>query len=163
MTPRNSQVKKSVVKYLLSSLLVLGSSQALAQQTFGSGADMGKVIKVDELMAKPTAYLNEPVTVKGKIVKVCKKKGCWADLVTEGSSEKLTMKVKDGDMVFPMAAIGKTAYATGNLYEYKLSLEKTRNYLAHRAEENKESFNPSSVTQGMTMYRLTPVGVTITP
>lgn len=157
------EVKNLVVRYVLSGLLVLGSSQVSAQQTFGSGADMDKVVTVAELMAKPITYLNEPVTVKGKIVKVCKKKGCWADLVTEGSSEKLTMKVKDGDMVFPMAAIGKTAYATGKLHSYQMSLEKTRGYLVHRAEENNEEFDPASVVKGMTMYRLTPVGVTITP
>lgn len=84
---------------MLSGLLVLSTSQVLAQQTFGSGADMGKVINIAELMAKPIAYLNEPVTVKGKIVKVCQNKGCWADLVSAGGSDKLTMKIKDGDMV----------------------------------------------------------------
>lgn len=156
-------MKKRLINYLLPSILALTVTQAVAQQTFGSGADMEKVVTVAALMAEPKSYLDEPVTVKGKIVKVCKKKGCWADLVTEGSSEKLTMKVKDGDMVFPMAAIGKTAYATGKLHSYEMSLEKTRGYLAHRAEENKEYFDPATVTKGMTMYRLTPVGVTINP
>ncbi len=152
-----------MIKFLVPSVLAISASFVSAEQVFGTGADMNKVVSVAELMSKPTTYMDKSVTVKGKIVKVCKKKGCWADLVTEGSSEKLTMKVKDGDMVFPMAAIGKTAYATGNLYEYKMSLEKTRGYLAHRAEENKEEFDPASVTTGMTMYRLTPVGVTIAP
>jgi len=149
-----------MLKGLLAGALMTSVS-TFADEVFGTGADMTKHITVANLMAKPTDHVDQTITVKGKIVKVCKKKGCWADLVTEGSSEKLTMKVRDGDMVFPMAAIGKTAYATGNLYAYEMSLEKTRGYLAHRAEENQEEFDPESITSGMTMYRLTPTGVTI--
>lgn len=155
-------MKTLIAKFILSSMLA-AASVASAEQTFGSGADMNKVITVAELMSKPDVYVDKLVTVKGKVVKVCKKKGCWADLTTKGSSEKLTIKVKDGDMVFPMAAIGKSAYATGNLHGYEMSLEKTRKYLAHRAEENNEEFDPNSVTKGAVMYRLTPIGVTIKP
>lgn len=159
----NVEMKRSVIKYLVPSFLALSSNLVSAEQVFGTGAQMDKVISVAELMASPAVYVDKTVTVKGEVVKVCKKRGCWADLVTQGAPEKLTIKVKDGDMVFPMAAIGKTAYATGNLFEYQLSLEKTRDYLAHRAQENKEEFDPQSVTKGMTLYRLTPKGVTITP
>ena len=75
--------------------------------------------------------------------------------------QNLRIKVKDGDMVFPLSAKGSEAIATGNLTELKYSLKQTRRVLAHRAEEEGKAFDPASVIEPMTMYQLVPTGVSI--
>jgi len=73
----------------------------------------------------------------------------------------LRIKVKDGDMVFPVAAKGKKGLATGVLVERKMNLEQTRQYYEHIAEEQGTIFDPNSVTEALVLYQLNPTGVTI--
>ena len=128
---------------------------------FGGGADMSKQITISDMLNSPEKYKNEVATITGSIVKVCKKRGCWMELASDKKYQILTIKVPDGKMVFPMSAMGKTAFATGTLNGMKLNLDKTRDYLAHQAKENQAEFDPSTITQGMTVYRFSPIGVTI--
>ena len=141
--------------------IALISQTAWADQTFGGGADMKNVMKIETVMASPADYLEAPITIKGNIVKVCRKRGCWMTLAAEKKYQSLTVKVPDGQMVFPLSAMGKTAYATGRLTAKPMDLEQTREHLAHQAKEAKQSFDADSVKEPMTMYRLTPMGVTI--
>lgn len=160
---RFTQQKGEVMQLLKTALLglLLASPLSHADKKFGGGADMKKVVSVDTILETPKTFMQKPVTIKGTIVKVCRKRGCWMTLAADKKYESLTVKVPDGQMVFPMSAMGKTAYATGQLTANELDLEKTRDYLAHQAKEAKQAFDPASVTTAMTVYRLTPHGVTI--
>ncbi|MDU0113491.1 DUF4920 domain-containing protein [Psychrosphaera aquimarina] len=134
---------------------------AYAERNFGTGADMTQLAKISSILAAPERYMSSPITVEGAIVKVCSKRGCWMELASDKKFQTLRIKVRDGDMVFPMAAMGKVAYATGQLKALELSLEQSKKYLAYLAQENDEQFDANSVTQAMTIYELSPTGVTI--
>ena len=82
-------------------------------------------------------------------------------LSSDKKFQTFRIKVRDGDMVFPMTAMGKTAYATGKLQAIPLSLEKSKTFLAYQAQEQQEEFDPASVTEPFTVYQLSPTGVTI--
>lgn len=82
-------------------------------------------------------------------------------LASDKKFQTLRIKVKDGDMVFPLTAKGKTAFATGQLSAKTLPKEKAIAYLQHMADEAKEDFDPASVTGPLTIYQLVPQGVTI--
>lgn len=131
------------------------------QYTWGGGADMSKQVSVAQVLATPKKYLGKAITVKGEVVKVCEKRGCWMELATDKSAPSFIVKVRDGDMVFPMSSIGKQAYATGKLSENKLDLAQTRAYWQHRKEENKLDLDLNTITKPMTLYRLVPQAVTI--
>lgn len=119
-------------------LLTLCVSPVQAQPLeFAGGADRTHVIDAKKLLSQAPLYHQSEVTVRGTVTKVCKKRGCWMTLNVE-NAEQITVKVRDGDMVFPMSAVGKTAYATGRFEVFELTLEKSRRYLAHQAEENGE-------------------------
>ena len=148
---------KTWILVLTFSLLI---STANAQD-FGTGANMDKLVAISTLLDKPENYLDKVVTVEGAIISVCKKRGCWMKLASDKKYQTLRIKVKDGDMVFPFNAKGKTAYATGKLVGKKLSKDKAIAYLSHLAEEANEEFDKESVTSGMTVYQLSPTGVTI--
>ncbi|MCK7460101.1 DUF4920 domain-containing protein [Idiomarina aminovorans] len=145
----------------LLSLFLTARSAVAAQMVFGSGAKQQNVIDVTTLMENPQQYLSQKITIRGKIEKVCKKRGCWMELVTEPTSTPLTIKVKDGEMVFPMSKLGHVALATGTLSIVKLDIGQSRDYLAHRAEEQEHDFNPEAVTEALQLYRFSPEGVTI--
>lgn len=155
-------VGDGVGKYFVSIvILTLTCVFSVQSAEFGSGADMDKMISISTLLAEPKKYSTEISTIAGKVVKVCKKRGCWMDIAADENFKTLTIKVPDGTMVFPLSAIGKKAYATGILSELKLNIKQTKGFLEHRAQENNEKFDPLSVTEGMILYRFSPTGVTI--
>ncbi len=122
---------------------------------------MDKLVPISTVLASPNNYLEKEITVAGTIVSVCSKRGCWMKLASDKKFQTMRIKVRDGDMVFPFNAKGQTAYATGILKPIELTKEKAIAYLSHLAQEAKEKFDPESVTGGMTIYQLSPNGVTI--
>ena len=128
---------------------------------FGSPIDESAKVAISSILASPEQYLEETVTVKGLIVGVCAKRGCWVELASDAKFEKLRIKVRDGDMVFPLSAKGRTALATGKLKEIPLDLEQTKQYKAYLAKRKGEDFDIAAVTEPMSIYQLAPVGVKI--
>lgn len=152
---------KLLQKLFLSTTLTLLTFTASAT-TFGAAVDKTRLVEVADILAKPQSYLQQQVTVKGTVEAVCQKKGCWMQLSAGKNQPTFRIKVRDGDMVFPVSAKGKTAYASGKLDPIEMDLESTREYLAHKAEEQGEAFDPASVTEAITLYQLVPVAVEIT-
>ncbi|MCP4272311.1 MAG: DUF4920 domain-containing protein [Gammaproteobacteria bacterium] len=149
------------MKFLTSLLLLIVFCSPVFAKTYGSGAKMNKLIAISTLLDKPEKYLDKNVTVEGTIVAVCSSRGCWMKLASDKKFQTLRIKVKDGDMVFPLTAKGKIAYATGQLHAIELDKEKAIEYLSHLAEEANEKFDKTSITAGITIYQLVPQGVTI--
>lgn len=134
-------------------LLIGWSANSVAEElTFGEPVNMEAIKSLNEIMNQPSDYVGKEVTIKGKIEKVCKKRGCWADFVAD--NKKLRVKVADGEIEIPLYTIGKDAYATGTLHSNKLSKEQTIAYLKHMADDAGEEFDPGKVKQGMTLYQL---------
>ena len=140
---------------------ILAFSLNAEELTFGDQVIKNEVTLISDILASPTQYLDKDVTVKGTIVGVCEKRGCWVDLASDARFQKLRLKVQDGEMVFPMHAKGRDAIATGKLYAIDLNIEQTQRHLARLAERNGETFDPASVTEGMAIYQVEPTGVTI--
>lgn len=153
-------MKKSGIFSLLLALCSL-SPLSLAGQNFGPKFDASNSVTVQQVLAKPTEFLAKPFTVQGKIDAVCQKKGCWMQFETAADQPTFRLKVKDGDMVFPVSAKGKNAFAHGSLKAKPMSLEQTKTYLKHRAEEQGEAFDPAAVTTAVTLYQFEPESVFI--
>ena len=107
-----------------------------------------------EILAAPEQYVDKKVLVKGMVVEVCAKRGCWMYLASDKPFEKIQIKVLDGEIVFPMSASGKDALVEGVVEALEFSKEEAIGWLRHKAEEKGESFDPKSVTEGMTVYRI---------
>lgn len=99
-----------VVSLLLSSVLM-----AAEPVTFGDTLNKQQITAVATILAKPAAYLEQQVTIVGEVTGVCSKQQCWMTLATAENEPRFRIKVRDGDMVFPLSAKGKTAYATGTV------------------------------------------------
>ena len=153
--------------------LLSATAPAIAASQFGPATDTGNAVSVQQILATPAAYVGKSVTVRGTVSEVCQKKGCWMQFQTDAAAPVFRLKVRDGEMVFPVSARGKTAYATGLLSAKTMTQSETQAYLAHRAEEQGEaptqhvstqSATPSagaSTVQPLTIYQLEPESVTI--
>ena len=152
---------KKIATFALTLSLCGFSLGSVAGQHFGPKFDASNSVTVQQVLAKPTEFLAKPFTVEGKIDAVCQKKGCWMQFETAADQPTFRLKVKDGDMVFPVSAKGKKAYALGSLKAKPMSLEQTKTYLKHRAQEQGEAFDPATVTTAVTLYQFEPTSVMI--
>ena len=143
-------MKKLFITFILS--LSINANLSAEELSFGEPVNMELIQPLEQIMAEPNNFVDKEVTIKGKIEKVCKKKGCWADFVAD--DKRLRVKVADGEIVIPMHTIGKEAYATGTLHATDLSKEQTIAYLQHMADDAGEKFDPSTIHQGITLYQL---------
>lgn len=140
-------------RVLLVFVLIFAMNGLMAEELiFGEPVKMDLVQPLETLMAKPEEFVGKEMTIKGKIEKVCKKRGCWADFVA--GDKKLRVKVADGEIEIPLHTIGQDAYATGILHSQKLSKEQTVAYLKHMADDAGEEFDPKTVKNGITLYQL---------
>lgn len=151
-------MKKILFATTLLTLLFASISFA---QTFGAGLTLDKTTQVSTLLENPDEYIGKKVQVKGLIVDVCAKRGCWMYIAGDKPFQKLRFKVTDGDMVFPMTARGKTATVEGILQKFVLTKEEVIARKKHHAEEKGETFDPASVTSGETFYQLRGLGADV--
>lgn len=152
-----------MLKHMLSiAIAVMFTFNSYAEDlTFGEPVNEAEIVKISTILKSPAQYLDKPVTIEGTIVGVCAKRGCWVDIASDARFEKLRIKVRDGDMVFPMTAKGSKAISTGMLTEIKLDLAHTRQYKAHLAKRLGEELDVETITEPMSLYQLSPTGVKI--
>jgi len=117
--------------------------------------------RISDILADPEAYLDQTVLVEGEILDVCPMMGCWMELKSDDGEGMIKVKVKDGDIVFPVEAKGSTALVEGTVYKIELTQEKAIEHFEHVAEEKGEAFDPSTITGPMTIYQIKGLGAEI--
>jgi hypothetical protein len=127
----------------------------------GAQITLDEKTKISDILADPDAYLNQTVLIEGEILDVCPKMGCWMQLKSDDGEGMIKVKVKDGDIVFPVEAIGDYAIVEGIVYKIDLTQEEAVNYFEHIAEESGEDFDPSTITGPMTIYQIKGLGAEI--
>ena len=81
--------------------------------------------KLDQKLKKSEKA--EKVAVKGKVVKVCDKKGCWFTVETD-NNEKFFVKMKDYAFFVPTALEGKNVILEGNAEMKVTSVDEQKHY-----------------------------------
>lgn len=144
-------------------LFALFAVNASAQNTasYGKGVTTDQFSEISDIVTKPDNYLGKLVKVKGMVIEVCSKRGCWVNVADEKSGEQIQVKVTDGEIVFPMEATGKMGVFEGIVDEVKLSREQLIAYQKHLAEEKGVAFDPASVPEGTRYIRLVGLGAEI--
>ncbi len=134
---------------LLASLLVLAVSPAVAETcekvSYGAGVTLAETTSVAAILDQPTAFAGKEVRVEGAVKEVCEMAGCWMEIQAGDDARSLKVKVKDGDIVFPVAARGKQAVAQGKVEDLEMSRAKYVSYMKHAAEEQGGKFEEASL------------------
>ena len=149
---------------LITLVLFFGIGAIIAQTdeaNLGAEITLTKKTNISDILADPEAYLDKTVLVEGEILDVCPMMGCWMELKSDDGEGKIKVKVKDGDIVFPVEAKGSTALVEGKVYKIELTQEKAIEHFQHIAEEKGEEFDPSTITGPMTIYQIKGLGATI--
>lgn len=153
-------------KFILAAafLLFLSSSVCFSASTqeYGKKLTLSEVTQVSRILAAPETYVGKKVLIKGMVVDVCTKRGCWMDIASDKAFEKIQVKVLDGEIVFPVSARGKEALVEGIVEALKYTREEAIAWLEHKAEETGEAFDPNTVEGPMTIYRIKALGAQIT-
>lgn len=114
------------------------AGNAIIGDTYGSAVEAkteSKAISVDKLSKKLKKEDKkiENVVVKGKVVDVCEKKGCWLTIQTEDDSQ-FFVKMKDYAFFVPTALKGKTVVLDGSAQRKVTSVDEQKHY----AEDGKK-------------------------
>ncbi len=110
---------------LLFVFTLLMSANLLADDAkkYGQEITSTEKVKVSEILENPKNYEGKKVLVEGTILNVCAKRGCWIEIASDKEFESIRIKVKDGVIVFPMEAKGKTALVEGEFYSFTVETD----------------------------------------
>ena len=154
-------MRKIYMTGLILLVLTVVFSMASEEIKFGEPIGLKKSLKITKILENPGDYLNKVIRVEGTIVGVCAHMGCWMEIAADEPFTKIRVKVKDGDMVFPLTAKGRHAVIEGELVALDLSQEQATMMKKAECEEKGEHFDPDSVKEGITIYQINPRGVVI--
>ena len=142
---------------------VAGACQTTEQAgtSYGEALTLTDTTQISAILADPEAFVGQRVLVTGTVVGVCENKGCWMDIASEVESEKIQIKVDDGVITFPLSARGHSALVEGIVERLDLSIEQQIEQGLHEAEEHGTEFDPDSITEPKTIYRIRGIGALI--
>jgi hypothetical protein len=137
------------MRHLLALTLIALALPALADEaTLGAGVTLTESTSAAQILADPDAWVGKKVRVEGKVLDVCSMAGCWMEIEESATHARLRVKVDDGVIVFPASAKGKPAAAEGTVELIPMDKEQYSRWLAHLAEEQGKTFDPTSVGPG---------------
>ena len=129
-------------------------------EKYGKEIELTEKTLISDILADPLEYVGKTVLVEGEIAEVCAMAGCWMKLKSDKVGD-IRIKVKDGEIVFPVEAKGSNALVEGTVYAIEFTQEEAVDYLKNMAEDAGEEFDESSVTGPMTLYQIRGLGAQI--
>jgi hypothetical protein len=104
-------------KYFVALLLVAFTFSIAANLKLGKQITLKDKSSVSKILKDPSKFEGKTVLIEGKILDVCQDSGCWIEVAGEKEGEKIKVKVKDGEIVFPKDSKGKTVKVQGIVEE----------------------------------------------
>jgi len=128
-------MKKIILSLSFCLFAVMGFAQATyTGQKFGEEVKPGDVKPAAKMEAAMGDKKAADMKIEGKVVDVCKKKGCWMTLqMPNGDPMRVTFK--DYAFFMPMDIVGKNVVLDGIAKKQTISVETLRHY----AEDAKKS------------------------
>jgi gamma-glutamylcyclotransferase (GGCT)/AIG2-like uncharacterized protein YtfP len=148
-------------KYIIPILLLISVAVYSQSDKYGKEISLTEKTSISKILAEPEEYVGKTVLVEGEILEVCAMAGCWMELKSDAENQKIKIKVKDGDIVFPVEAKGKDALVEGTVYKIDLTKEEAIEYYEHVAAEQGTQFEASTVTGPVTFYQIKGLGAVI--
>ena len=134
--------------------------------SYGALKKESKVITFQELFELPQNFIGKEVALKGMITEVCPMRGCWINVKDEASDLQIRVKVKDGEIVFPLSGVGNKVFVEGEFSKLIFSEDQAKQWKIHLAEEKGQILDPDSVIikdSDLVEYRIIGKGAEIYP
>ena len=116
MTSERRGTGRGLLAGLLLMMALAAGVGADQGKTYGTGVTLKSAVPVASLLGGPASYVGKTVRVDGVVTKVCQAMGCWLEIADQASARGVRVKAKDGVIVFPRDAAGRTVSAQG-VYE----------------------------------------------
>ncbi len=150
-----------MIKQILFIVITVSIISYAQTEKLGREISLTEKTKISAITSNPEEFLGKTVLVEGEVLEVCPAAGCWMELKSDDGQGKIKIKVRDGDIVFPMSAKGKNATVEGTVYKIELTKEEAVEYYKHLAEESGKEFDPATVTGPVTIYQIKGLGAVI--
>ncbi|MCA0445413.1 MAG: DUF4920 domain-containing protein [Bacteroidetes bacterium] len=149
-------------RFFALSLFLLISASVFAQSAkkYGKEITLKDKTKISSILDKPEDFVGKKVLVEGLIVNVCENRGCWMELAGDKPYTKIKIKVKDGEIVFPMTEKGKKALVEGEVYKITWTKEERMEAAKEEAEEKGTKPDFTGLTDS-TWYQIKGLGAKI--
>ena len=156
---------KKITLTIIFTLIFINLSSANDSKTnlikLGKPITLTEVTSISQIFENPQDFLGDSVLVNGTIIDVCNKRGCWIEITSDSAFQSIKVKVKDGEIVFPLSAKGSNATVQGVVEQLVFTKEEVIRMEKHQAEEQGTEFDPSTVTEGKTIFRIRGIGAVI--
>jgi hypothetical protein len=124
-------------------------SNLFAGENFGKPFSLkSKPLTLTQAIKSPS---KNPVLLKAKVGKVCKKKGCWMSL--ENKTGEVRVTFENYGFFVPISLVGKNVLLEGILNSHKMTLEETKHFIED------EGGDPKQVKNARTEYRVVATSV----
>lgn len=140
---------------LVAAAAVLAASAAGAQpeaagKVYGEGVKATHAVAVGALLDAPASYVGKTIRVDGVISAVCQSMGCWLEITDPALGRGVRFKARDGVIVFPKDAAGRSASAEGVFEE----IANSPVHEAHRAHDRarESAGTPAPATPAAKIY-----------
>ena len=157
-------IKKITITTILMLIFVnlsFSMDNEILTNTYGKPITLNSVIPISNILDNPHEFLGDTVLVRGTVIDVCEKRGCWMELTSDSAFQSIKVKVKPGEVVFPMSAKGGVALIEGVVEQLVFTKNDVIKTEKNKAEEQGIEFDPSTITKGKIIYRLRGIGVEI--
>lgn len=125
---------------------------------YGAGVKTGTSVNVEELvltLASDSIYTGR---VAGKVIEVCKNKGCFMKIERAGDAEPIMVRFQDYGFFMPQDIVGKNVLLEGVAKVKETSIPQ----LKHFAEDaGKSESEIATITSPKTAIEITALGVKI--
>lgn len=148
-------------KIIMLAVLVVGVLWAADTKNFGEDLTLKETTLISTILEAPEKYVDQKVMVEGRVLDVCKKRGCWITVAGDKDFESILVKVDDGVIIFPQESKGKMAKVEGVIEKIEFTMEETIEREKHECEMEGKEFDASKVTKPDVMYRLKASGAAI--
>lgn len=115
-------------------LFVACNQKANDQMTASDESSFGEKITADDaislanLMEEMEKTDSMQVKVRGTVEDVCQKKGCWMNIVSEETDDKMFVKFKDYGFFMPLDIAGREVIMDGYALKEITSVDELRHY-----------------------------------
>ncbi len=157
-------IKKFTITTILILILVnltFAIDNETTTNTFGKPITLSEVTSISHILYNPLEFLGDTVLVRGAVVDVCEKAGCWMEIAGDSAFQSIKVKVKPGEVVFPTSAKGNTALIEGVVEQLVFTKADIIKMEKYNAEQQGTEFDPTTITEGKTIYRIRGIGTVI--
>ena len=138
------------ILWLLPVLIFLSAchGNGLRVATYGSPVtgESLKQVELGRVLESPDEYSGRTIEIRGEVVEVCQRRGCWIRMAPTGSNDKQGVFVKftcpiEGERLIPMTALGQPVRVEGTLIVETISEAERRHYASDAGATSEEIGN----------------------